>query len=192
MATRQKRAIAGDKTICIPVSNEEGYAELVEDLCQFREYLDEVIKQHRELFPEGIEEGYRFHGYSVSRKQENLMIRRICLLKTGQVYQLRPDFVMPYGVGKTEEVEKGLYLRRYGVPYDGIAHVLGHDAMYWWRATQALGRASIVGSTVKDPEAIPPSAGGRRETQLVVRQPGVPGHHSSARLYFGHRAIRKR
>jgi hypothetical protein len=32
---------------------------------------------------------------------------------------------MPYMVGTTEEVEKGLYLRRYGVPYEGIAHVLG-------------------------------------------------------------------
>jgi hypothetical protein len=143
------------------MSEESQYPELVEDLGRFREYLDKVIEEHRELFPEGIEEGYRFHGYSISRKQANLMVRRICLLKTGQVYQLRPDFVMPYGVGKTEEVAKGLYLRRYGVPYDGIAHVLGHDAMFWWRATQSLGRVSIVGSTVKDPDAIPPSSSGR-------------------------------
>jgi hypothetical protein len=35
---------------------------------------------------------------------------------------------MPYMVGMTEEVEKGLYLRRYGVPYEGIAHVLGHES----------------------------------------------------------------
>jgi hypothetical protein len=76
-------------------------------------------------------------------------------------YQLRPDTVMPYMVGTTEEVEKGLYLRRYGVPYEGIAHVLGHSAMFWYRAHQALGRPSIVGSTVKDPETIPPSSGGR-------------------------------
>lgn len=158
---RQKRGVAGDKTICIPIPEENQYSELVKDLGRFREYLDKVIEAHRELFPEGIEYGYRFHGYSISHKQDDLMIRRICLLKTGQVYQLRPDFVMPYGVGKTEEVEKGLYLRRYGVPYDGIAHVLGHDAMFWWRATQALGRASIVGSTVKDPDAIPPSSGRR-------------------------------
>lgn len=161
MTTRQKRGIAGDKTICIPVVDEEGYAELVKDLERFRLYLDEVIEQYRELFPKAIERGYSFHGYSISQKQGQLMIRRIRVIETGEVYQLRPDFVMPYGIGKTEAVEKGLYLRRYGVPYDGIAHVLGHDAMYWWRATQALGRGSIVGSTVKDPEAIPPSVGGR-------------------------------
>jgi hypothetical protein len=68
---------------------------------------------------------------------------------------------MPYMIGKTEEVEKGLYLRRYGVPYEGIAHVLGRNPMYWYNATQALGRISIVGSAVKDPDAFPPSIGRR-------------------------------
>jgi hypothetical protein len=34
------------------------------------------------------------------------------------VYQIRPDFVMTYMVGKTDEVEKALFLRNYGVPYD--------------------------------------------------------------------------
>jgi hypothetical protein len=63
---------------------------------------------------------------------------------------------MPYMIGTSEDVEKGLYLRRYGVPYEGIAHVLGHTPMYWYNATQALSRVSIVGSAVKDPEAFPP------------------------------------
>jgi hypothetical protein len=62
---------------------------------------------------------------------------------------------MPYMIGRTEDVEKGLYLRRYGVPYKAIAHVLGMNAMYWYSATQALGRISIVGSTVKDPDHLP-------------------------------------
>ncbi len=79
----------------------------------------------------------------------------------GEVYQIRPDTVMPYMIGKTEDVEKGLYLRRYGVPYDGIAHLLGHNAMYWYHATQALSRISIVGSTVKTPGVFPPQLSGR-------------------------------
>ncbi len=58
-------------------------------------------------------------------------------------------------IGRTEDVEKGLYLRRYGVPDEAIAPVLGMNAMYWYSATQALGRISIVGSTVKDPEHLP-------------------------------------
>ncbi len=64
-------------------------------------------------------------------------------------------------LGKTEEVEKGLYLRRDGVRYEGIAPVLGHAAMDWYHATQAIRRASMVGSTVKDPDAISPSPGCR-------------------------------
>jgi hypothetical protein len=82
--------------------------------------------------------------------------RRILLKANRQVYQIRPDTVLPYMIGKTEEVEKGLYLRRYGVPYEAIAHVLGKSPMYWYNATQALARVSIVGSTVKDPDAFPP------------------------------------
>lgn len=77
------------------------------------------------------------------------------MVETGEVYQLRPDFVMPYIVGRTEEVEKELYLRRYRVPFDTLAYVLGRDASYWYRVCQALGRFSIVGTTVKDNQTIP-------------------------------------
>lgn len=82
-------------------------------------------------------------------------MRRVRLVETGEVYQLRPDFVMPYMVGRTEEVEKELYLRRYGVPFDALAYVLGRDASYWYRVCQALGRFSIVGTTVNDNQTIP-------------------------------------
>lgn len=160
MTERKKRATAGDKTICLPLPKGIDYQEFVEDTKAFRVYLDNLIGIHPELFPVGIEEGYCFHGFVESGKLD-LSTRRIRLKCNGQAYQLRPDSVMPYMIGKTEEVEKGLYLRRYGVPYEGIAHVLGHSAMYWYHATQAMGRVSIVGSTVKDPEAIPPSPGGR-------------------------------
>lgn len=56
---------------------------------------------------------------------------------------------MPYMIGKTEEVEKGLYLRQFGVPYEAIAYVMGKDPMYWYRASLSLGRPSMVGSTIK-------------------------------------------
>lgn len=159
MNERKKRTTAGDKTICLPIPADVDYAELVEDTAAFRAYLDGVIARQPELFPVGIESGYCFHGFVESGKLL-LSTRRIRLKCNGQAYQLRPDHIMPYMIGKTEDVEKGLYLRRYGVPYEGIAHVLGHSAMYWYQATQALGRISIVGSTVKAPGAFPPSPGG--------------------------------
>jgi hypothetical protein len=67
-----------------------------------------------------------------------------------QCYQIRPDTMMPYMVRTTEEVAKGLELRRYGVPYEGIAHVLDHSPMHWHSDTQALGRISIVSSLAKE------------------------------------------
>lgn len=155
--SKSPATIPGDKTICLPITNEKEYATMVKQTKAFRKYLDEQIVLHPELFPSEIGAGYRFHGFrnSVKLKIES---RRIRLLSNGEVYQLRPDFVMPYMIGKTEVVEKGLYLRRFGVPYEGIAHVMGKDPMYWYRASLALGRPSLVGTTVKAGEAIPPSA----------------------------------
>lgn len=149
-----ERSLRGQKTICIPVSSEAAYGEILEDLDQFREYLEQAIEFHPELFPPEIEDGYRFYGMTYSQKQ-NLKLRRIQLHSNAEVYQLRPDFVMPYMIGKTDEVEKGLYLRRYGVPYDALAYVFGRDAMYWYRAEQRLGKFSLVGTTVKDPQHLP-------------------------------------
>lgn len=148
--------VPGDKTICLPIGDGVEYDTLVQDRKAFRQYLDQQIAQHPELFPTEIEAGYCFHGFRTSAKL-GLVSRRIRLVANGEAYQLRPDFVMPYMIGNTEEVEKGLYLHQFGVPFEAIAHVLGKDAMYWYRASQSLGRPSIVGTTIKDGEAIPPS-----------------------------------
>ena len=126
-----------------------------EDSTGYRRYLDEQIAGHPELFPPEITEGYWLTGFVESKRQQ-IKTRRILLKANRQAYQIRPDTLMPYMIGTTEEVEKGLYLRRYGVPDEGIAHVLGHNPMYWYNATQALSRVSIVGSAVKDPDAFSP------------------------------------
>jgi hypothetical protein len=146
----QKRTIAGDKTICLPVPDGVDYDIWIKDPVGFRQYLDEQIRIHPELFPPAISTGYQLIGFVESKKQQ-IRTRRL-MVKDGsrQCYQIRPDTMMPYMVGTTEEVAKGLDLRRYGVPYEGIARVLGHSPMYWYSATQALGRISIVGSLAKE------------------------------------------
>jgi hypothetical protein len=144
----------GQKTICIPVASESAYGELLDDLEQCRAYLDEMVGLHPELFPPQMQEGYRFYGLVFSKKL-GVKLRRIQILSSGEVYQLRPDFIMPYMIGKTDDLEKALYLRRYGVPYDALAYVFGHSAMYWYRAEQNLGKFSVVGTTVKSPTLIP-------------------------------------
>lgn len=62
---------------------------------------------------------------------------------------------MPYHAALTEDVEKGLYFRQWGVPFDALAYGFGRNAMFWYRVATSLGRASIVGTTVKSPEVLP-------------------------------------
>jgi hypothetical protein len=71
---------------------------------------------------DSLEKGFWFHDVVISTKQQ-LPIRRIKLKQNQQVDQLRPDFVMPYMVGKTDEIDKPMYLRQFGVPFEAIAYV---------------------------------------------------------------------
>ena len=62
---------------------------------------------------------------------------------------------MPYMTGFAEEVEKPLFLRKFNVPFWALAYVFGRNAMYWFRLEQSLGRNSLVGTTIKDPDGLP-------------------------------------
>ena len=48
-----------------------------------------------------------------------------------------------------------MYLRQFGVPFEALAYVFGRNAMYWYRIYLSLGRASIVGATIKDAQKLP-------------------------------------
>jgi hypothetical protein len=104
--------------------------------------------------PARTAEGFVLHDQRWSLKQQ-LMLRRIELKATAGVFLVRPSFLMPSMVGRTEAVEKALSLRHWGVPFDALVSVFGRDAMDWYRAEMALGRPTIVGSTVKQPEQLP-------------------------------------
>jgi hypothetical protein len=142
------------KSICVPFDTEEHYTACVANPESFRQHLTEVFGQHPELCPASIDEGFVLHDKSWSIKQQ-LMLRRMELKATAGVCLVRPSFLMPSMVGRTEEVEKALYLRHWGVPFDALVDVFGRDAMYWYRAEMALGRPAIVGSPVKQPEKLP-------------------------------------
>ena len=142
------------KSICLPFEYESEYPVYMSNPPLYRAYIMERHAQHPELFPEGLEEGFTFHDVIPSRKQ-NLRMRRIKLKKNEEVYQLRPSFVMPYMIGRTQEVEKALYFRRWGVPFEALAYGFGRDPMYWYRAYVSLGRCSLVGTTIKDADQLP-------------------------------------
>ena len=115
----------GIRTMCLPICEEE-YRQIVDDPPQFRHFLDCCYQQMPELFPGGFSQGYELKDGRVSEKSA-LRIRRI-ELRNGKAYSIRPSFVMPYMTGRSRDVEGPLFLRKFGVPYWGLAHVFGRNA----------------------------------------------------------------
>lgn len=145
----------GQKHICLFFDNEASYQACLDDPGKYRMHLTRLHQQHSELFPKAFADGFTFHDNYHSRKQKGLVLRRIRLKQTREVFTLRPSFILPYLVGRAEDVEKALYLRQWGVPFDALAYVFGRDSMYWYRAWLAMGRPSLVGTTVKSLEKMP-------------------------------------
>lgn len=148
------RKRAKDKTICLDFVDEGYYKQCMNDDQEFRRHVGQCYQQWPELFPAEFEGSYRLHGFITSKKQ-GLKMRRIRLSQNGAAYQIRPSFMMPYMIGPTEEIGKGLYFKRWGVPFEALAYAFGHDAMFWYRAYLSLGRYSLVGTTVKQAEQLP-------------------------------------
>lgn len=147
-------SIRGDKSICLPVESEKQYRDIIFNAEAFRQYVAQTGTHYPEIFPTELKQGFWFHDFVFSTKQQ-LPIRRIKLKENSEVYQLRPDFIMPYMVAKTDEIDKPMYLRQFGVPFEALAYVFGRNAMYWYRIYLSLGRASIVGTTIKKPQKLP-------------------------------------
>ena len=164
----------GNKHICLPCASEAQYREYVDQPAQYRRYLSEMLRQYPELFPQAMAQGFTFHDAYASVKQD-VIVRRIKVKATGAVFTLRPSFVMPYMIGRTDAVEKALYLRQWGVPFDALAYVFGRDAMFWYRGWLAFGRPSLVGTTVKDPRKVPRDlVADEKLTRVAKQQVYVP------------------
>lgn len=136
-------------TICLPV-DPSVYQELVDDPRRFRGWLDEVYNANPELFPRAFAEGYRLKDDRSSVKL-GVRLRRV-RCKSGDSFSVRPSFVLPYMVGYADEVGDPLFLRAFGVPFWALARVFGRGVMYWYRLELALGRDSVVGTTVRRAE----------------------------------------
>ena len=167
-------ASRGEKTICVPFESEAHYEGCVLDKARFRQALEEIHRRHPELFPSRFEEGFVLHDRYFSERLQ-LWTRRIRVKATGEVFGVRPSLATPYMVAMTEEVEKGLFLRHWGVPHEAIAYVCGRSASFWYRAEISLGRASIVGTTVKAPERLPQDlVADEKHTRLLRNKVFVP------------------
>ncbi|MFZ1770590.1 MAG: hypothetical protein WAU00_15395 [Caldilinea sp.] len=131
------------------------------DAKQFRHWLDRMVAEYPRLFPAEIEQGYRLHDtLPASSKLPNVCFRRIKLKAANeagrqQVLTIGSSEVMPYMTGYTDEVEKALFLRRFGVPFWALSYVFGHNDDYWYNMLNRLGRYEIVGTVVQDPDRLP-------------------------------------
>ncbi len=141
-----------NRTINVPF-NQDGYPNFVKDASEYRKQLDFIIKEMPELFPNDIvEKGYKMKDINKSKKL-SISIRRINV--DGVFYTIRPSFSMPYMVGFVSDTEKALFARKFNVPYWGLAYIFGKNPMYWYRIEQSIGRNSIVGTTINQPENLP-------------------------------------
>jgi hypothetical protein len=144
----------GHKHLCLPLASEALYREYVAPPAPSRQYLSEMLRQSPALFPHDMDQGFPLHDASVSVTQD-VLVRRIQLQTTGAVFPLRPSFVMPSMLARTDAVEKALSLRQWGGPFDALGDVCGRDAMGWSRAWLACGRPSLRGTPVQDPHKVP-------------------------------------
>jgi len=147
------------KRICIPI-DPETYQQVLADKAAFKAYLDQQIAAFPELFPATIAQGYTLQGFvPPSAKMPEVRMRRIAIPTSNGGPAVRftvaPSFVLPYMTGYTYDVEAGLFLCKFDVPPWALARVFGRDAMYWERLALHFGYNSVVGTTVKDPEALP-------------------------------------
>ncbi len=82
---------------------------------------------------------------------------------------------MPYMTGFAKDVEKGLFLRKFALPFWAIARNHGKYAMYQYRLETSLGRFSIVGTTIKSQESLPRHiAADEKHTHLAGEKAYVP------------------
>lgn len=156
----QSRIAKATKRITLPIGVAQ-YNAIVQDPQTFRNWLDTMIEHYPELFPVDIQAGYRLHDWlPASAKLPDVRFRRIQLKtldEAGQahVFTIATSDVLPCMTGYTDEVEKALFLRRFGVPFWGLTYVFGRNDSYWYRLTASFGRYDIVGTTVKDPARLP-------------------------------------
>jgi hypothetical protein len=102
LAEQSTQPLRGRKTICLPCSREQ-YEQFVEDPREFRQFLDQQIEAHPELFPPEIQRGYRRKDISTSH-ETGWRLRRI-ELHNDQSSLVRPSFLMPSLTGHTEDVQ---------------------------------------------------------------------------------------
>ena len=145
----------GSKQICFPMTRAL-YDRIWNDAGEVRRLLEPLIPTVPELFPAGIEDGFHLTGrLQESVKMPGIRLRQLRLKRNGDIFTLRPSFVMSYMMGSVDELEHPLLLLSLGVPCWVVTEIFGRNEMYWHRLVERLGCNSLVGTTVRDAERLP-------------------------------------
>jgi hypothetical protein len=83
---------------------------------------------------------------------------RIVTKADHEVWHIRLAFVMPYMPCDPATAEKILFLQKWA-PAWALAHAFDKDVMSIHRLTNQLGRYTLVGTTVKEPDRLPTDVG---------------------------------
>jgi hypothetical protein len=86
----------------------------------FRQTLPALYNRHPERFPARCGAGCSREDQRVSARQQ-LPLRRLALQAPTEKCSVRPSCLLPSMTATTAEGEKGLFLRRWGVPYAALA-----------------------------------------------------------------------
>jgi len=144
--------IKENRTIVLSLAESE-YELFLKDRKVARAQIASHYAQHPELFPPEMSEGFALNGRTRLSKKLGIQMRKI---KVGGIsYRIRPGFVLPYLRARTEEVSKALFLIRFGVPFWALAYVFGRNPMWWYRLYISLGRYSLVGTSIHQPDSLP-------------------------------------
>ena len=88
-----QQSVRGAKQIVILMTRTQ-YDNIWADARQVRAYVDRILAESPELFPDGMAKGYALHGFDrESRKLAGVHLRQV-LLNDGTAYWLRPSFVL--------------------------------------------------------------------------------------------------
>ena len=146
-----------NKTIVLPF-DEETYPEFINDNPAYKAHVQAWIDAHPELFPKTIREGWSLYGFTRESVKQSIRVRRIVTKADDEVWYIRPAFVMPYMTCDTATAEKILFLQKWA-PAWALAHAFDKDVMSIHRLTLRMGRYTMVGTTVKQPDKLPKEVG---------------------------------
>jgi hypothetical protein len=145
----------GERQIVVPMTRQQ-YDDAWRNPRSTRALVDRALADHPELFPAALRTGYALHGFArTSRKLAGVRLRKIRPAGGGPAYHLRPSFVLSFMTGTTDALAYPLLLASFGVPNWVLTLGFGHSDMFWHRVVERIGRASVVGTTVRDPAQLP-------------------------------------